>query len=139
MSPRRRGFPDLPTALSPNLDFVLGLSPSAMTLGLANIRALLGKLGDPQKAFQLTLSPQDADIAVGVSDTGCGIPGEDLPHIFDRFYRMEKTQSGKTGYSGLGLAIARRILELHDKPIRVESTPGSGTTFTFLLPAHQPA
>jgi signal transduction histidine kinase len=93
----------------------------------------------PGGSIQLTLSPQDMDIAVGVTDTGCGIPGEDLPFIFDRFYRREKTQSGKTGYSGLGLAITRRILELHDKPIRVESTPGSGTTFTFLLPAHHPA
>lgn len=52
MSPRRRGFPDLPTTLPPNLEFVLGLSPSAMTLGLANIRALLARLGDPQKAFR---------------------------------------------------------------------------------------
>ena len=93
----------------------------------------------PGGSIQLTLSPQDADIAVGVSDTGYGIPGEDLPFIFDRFYRREKTQTGKTGYSGLGLAITRRILELHDKSIRVESTPGSGTTFTFVLPAHQPA
>jgi signal transduction histidine kinase len=93
----------------------------------------------PRGSIQLTLSPQDTDIAVGVSDTGCGIPGEDLPFIFDRFYRREKTRTGKTGYSGLGLAITRRILELHDKSIRVESTPGSGTTFTFVLPAHQPA
>jgi signal transduction histidine kinase len=93
----------------------------------------------PGGSIRLTFSPHNSDIAVGISDTGCGIPGEDLPFIFDRFYRREKTQSGKTGYSGLGLAIARRILELHDKPIRVESTPGSGTTFTFLLPAHQPA
>jgi signal transduction histidine kinase len=90
-------------------------------------------------SIRLEISPENKDIAVGVSDTGCGIPGEDLPFIFDRFYRREKTPSGKTGYSGLGLAIARRILELHDKPIRVESTPGSGTTFTFLLPAHHPA
>ena len=93
----------------------------------------------PGGLIRLTLSPQNSDIAVGVSDTGCGIPGEDLPLIFDRFYQREKTRTGKTGYSGLGLAIARRILELHNKPIRVESTPGSGTTFTFLLPAHHPA
>jgi signal transduction histidine kinase len=90
-------------------------------------------------SIRLEISPENKDIAVGVSDTGCGIPGEDLPFIFDRFYRREKTPSGKTGYSGLGLAIARRILELHNKSIRVESTPGSGTTFTFLLPAHHSA
>jgi len=93
----------------------------------------------PGGSIRLTLSPQNADIAVGVSDTGCGIPGEDLPFIFDRFYQREKTRTDQTGTSGLGLAIARRVLELHNKPIRVESTPGSGTTFTFLLPAHHPA
>ena len=93
----------------------------------------------PGGSIRLTLSPQNADIAVGVSDTGCGIPGDDLPFIFDRFYQREKTRTDQTGTSGLGLAIARRVLELHNKPIRVESTPGSGTTFTFLLPAHHPA
>jgi len=93
----------------------------------------------PGGSIRLTLSPQNADIAVGVSDTGCGIPGDDLPFIFDRFYQREKTRTDQTGTSGLGLAIARRVLELHNKPIRVESTPGSGTTFTFLLQAHHPA
>jgi len=93
----------------------------------------------PGGSIRLTLSPQNSDIAVGVSDTGCGIPGEDLPLIFDRFYQREKTRTGKTGYSGLGLAIARRILELHNKSIIVESSAGSGTTFTFFLPAYYPA
>ena len=93
----------------------------------------------PGGSIRLTLSPQNADIAVGVIDTGCGIPGDDLPFIFDRFYQREKTRTDQTGTSGLGLAIARRVLELHNKPIRVESTPGSGTTFTFLLQAHHPA
>ncbi len=93
----------------------------------------------PGGSIRLALSPQNSDIAVGVSDTGCGIPGEDLPLIFDRFYQREKTRTGKTGYSGLGLAIARRILELHNKSIMVESSAGSGTTFTFFLPAYYPA
>ena len=93
----------------------------------------------PGGSIRLTLSPQNADIAVGISDTGCGIPGEDLPLIFDRFYQREKTRTGKTGYSGLGLAIARRVLELHNKSIIVESSAGSGTTFTFFLPAYYPA
>jgi len=92
-------------------------------------------------SIRLTVSPQNADIAVGISDTGCGIPEEDLPMIFDRFYQQDKTHKGQTGtgYAGLGLAITRRILEMHDKSIQVESTPGSGTTFTFILPAHQTA
>jgi signal transduction histidine kinase len=90
-------------------------------------------------SIRLTFVPQNEDISVCVRDTGCGIPAEDLPFIFDRFYQRDKTEAGKTGYSGLGLAIARRILELHHKPLRVESTPGSGTAFTFLLSANQPA
>jgi len=90
-------------------------------------------------SIQLTINPQNEDISICVSDTGSGISEEDLPFIFDRFYQREKSQTDKTGYAGLGLAIARRILELHHKPIRVESTPGSGTAFTFLLSAHRPA
>jgi signal transduction histidine kinase len=86
-----------------------------------------------------TFSLQNGDLAVCVSDTGCGIPEEDLPHIFDRFYHRDRTQEGKAGYSGLGLAITKRILELHNKSIIVESKPGSGTTFTFFLPVHHPA
>jgi two-component system OmpR family sensor kinase len=87
-------------------------------------------------SIRLKFIPQNGDVSICVSDTGSGIAEEDLPFIFDRFYQRNKIQDGKTGYSGLGLAIARRILELHNKPIHVESTPGSGTTFTFLLPAY---
>ena len=89
-------------------------------------------------SIRLAFSSQNGDIAVRVSDTGCGIPPEDLPFIFDRFYHRDQTQTGKTGYSGLGLAIARRILELHDRTISVESAPGTGTRFTFTLPAYLP-
>ncbi len=65
-----------------------------------------------------------------VSDTGCGIPAADLPHIFNRFYRVKgRTSSG----AGLGLAIARRIIELHNGSLVVESTEGSGSTFSFSL------
>jgi len=89
--------------------------------------------------IQLTLRSQNGDVSFRIRDTGCGIPEEDLPFIFDRFYQRDKAQEDKMGYSGLGLAIARRILELHNKSIHVESTPGSGTTFTFLLPAYHSA
>ena len=89
-------------------------------------------------SVRLAFSRQNGDVTVHVSDTGCGIAPEDLPFIFDRFYHRDQTQTGKTGYSGLGLAIARRILELHDRTISVESAPGAGTCFTFALPAHLP-
>ena len=90
-------------------------------------------------AIRIALSLRNGDIAVSVSDTGDGIPEEDLPHIFDRFYQRARIQESKSGHSGLGLAITKRILELHHKSIVVESTAGSGTTFTFFLPVYHPA
>lgn len=69
-----------------------------------------------------------------VIDDGEGIRPEDLPHVFDRFYRGEKSRSRATGGSGLGLAIARGMVEAHGGSIRVESTIGQGAKFTFALP-----
>jgi signal transduction histidine kinase len=93
----------------------------------------------PGGSIRLTFNAQNGEISVCVSDTGCGIPEKDLPHIFDRFYRRDRTQESKTGYSGLGLAITKRILELHNKTILVESQAGAGTKFTFFLPVRNPA
>jgi signal transduction histidine kinase len=73
---------------------------------------------------------------VKVSDTGCGIPKEALPHVFDRFYQLEKSRQNTSGSAGLGLAIAKRILELHGSPILVDSEVNTGTTFTFFMPVH---
>lgn len=76
--------------------------------------------------------------AVDIIDTGEGIQPEDLPYVFDRFYRAEKSRSRATGGAGLGLAIAKGIVETHGGRITVRSTPGSGTTFTFTLPKKPP-
>jgi signal transduction histidine kinase len=73
-------------------------------------------------------------VEVSVRDTGEGIQAEDLPHIFERFYRGEKSRNRGTGGAGLGLAIARGIVRAHGGEIRVESEPGKGTTFTFNIP-----
>lgn len=73
-------------------------------------------------------------VEVTVSDTGEGIRAQDIPHIFERFYRGEKSRNRGTGGAGLGLAIARGILHAHGGDIRVESEPGKGTQFTFHLP-----
>jgi signal transduction histidine kinase len=74
-------------------------------------------------------------IQVDVSDTGEGILPEDLPHIFDQFFRGEKSRSRETGGSGLGLTIARGIVEAHQGRIWVESQLDRGTCFSFILPA----
>ena len=83
------------------------------------------------------LIQQQRKIMVQVSDTGCGIAREELPLIFDRFYRVEKSRTRTTGGAGLGLAITQKILEIHQSRITVESEVGEGTTFTFSLKAWQ--
>ncbi len=77
-------------------------------------------------------------IRLQVADTGCGIQEEELPLIFDRFYRVEKSRARATGGAGLGLAITQKILEVHQSKINVESKVNVGTTFSFSLPAWQP-
>jgi signal transduction histidine kinase len=76
---------------------------------------------------------QNSHILVKISDTGCGIPEEDLPHIFERFYRGSRT--GKRTGTGLGLAIAKKIVELHGGNISVQTKQGEGTTISFELHA----
>ena len=85
-------------------------------------------------AISLVLTPQNENIAIQVSDTGYGIPAEEQVHIFDRFYQLDKRRKSEQGHSGLGLAISKKIIELHDRSINVVSALGSGTTFSFQLP-----
>lgn len=79
------------------------------------------------------------NICVQVGDTGHGVPEEEIPHIFNRFYQLEKSRKADRGHSGLGLAITKKILELHHRSIMVTSTMGKGTVFTFRLPIYHPA
>lgn len=84
------------------------------------------------------LSRMGETIMTRVSDTGCGIPPSDLPHIFDRYYQVGKShQRGETG-AGLGLAITKRILELHGSAIEVQSVVDQGTTFSFHIAVAKP-
>jgi signal transduction histidine kinase len=71
---------------------------------------------------------------VRVRDTGIGIPAEDLPHVFDRFYRVDKARTRVSGGTGLGLAIVQTLVEAHGGTVAVESTPDVGTTVRVRLP-----
>jgi two-component system OmpR family sensor kinase len=77
---------------------------------------------------------EDGRAAIRLQDAGPGISRQDLPHIFERFYRGEKARDRSTGGSGLGLAIARSIVEAHQGTIEAASEPGKGATFTAWLP-----
>ncbi|GHE57687.1 two-component sensor histidine kinase [Streptomyces spiralis] len=81
----------------------------------------------------------DGDEAVlEVTDTGCGIDPADLPHVFDRFWRAEKSRSRRTGGSGLGLAIVRHLAAAHGGTVTAVSEPGNGSVFSLRLPAAPP-
>ena len=71
---------------------------------------------------------------VEVSDSGIGIPEEDYEHIYERFYRVDKSHSREIGGTGLGLAITRNAILLHRGSIKVSSVEGQGTTFTVKIP-----
>jgi signal transduction histidine kinase len=92
------------------------------------------KFTAPGGTIKVAVHPTRDSLAVQVSDTGIGIAANELPNLFRRFYCVDKSRSEGTGSNGLGLAIAHRILELHDSAISVESTPGKGSCFSFNLP-----
>lgn len=120
-----------------NLDFV---DPSIMVYGdSARLKQVMNNL--IQNAIKYTddgevrifISDKGSKIEISVEDTGQGIPKEDLPRIFERFYRVDKDRSRLEGGTGLGLAIVKHIIEAHNEKINVESTIGKGTKFSFSL------
>lgn len=139
---------------------VLEIFEQALILSKGNVRVHLGNLdtalvtGDADRLKQLLLnlvtngikySPEGSKLTISldtdehfahvhVADTGEGIPPEDLPNIFDRFYRVDKARARAQGGAGLGLSIAKWIAEAHHGDITVESVEGEGTTFTLHLP-----
>ncbi|WP_411139512.1 sensor histidine kinase [Streptomyces sp. x-80] len=76
----------------------------------------------------------DGTVRIDVADTGAGIAPDELPHVFDRFWRAEKSRSRQTGGSGLGLSIVRKLAETHGGTVTARSTPGVGSVFRLTLP-----
>jgi signal transduction histidine kinase len=89
----------------------------------------------PGGRVKLRASRTGGLVRLTVEDTGIGIPAEDLLHVFERFYRVDKSRSRARGGSGVGLTIARYLVEAHGGEIRASSEgPGRGSTFQFTLP-----
>ena len=93
------------------------------------------KYNTPGGKLYIRVLRNEDNAVLQIRDTGMGIPTESIPHIFERFYRVDKARARKSGGSGLGLAIVRLIVERNRGEISVDSEPGKGTTFTVSFPA----
>ena len=115
--------------------YVMG-DPDRLKQLLINLMTNAVKYTDPGGAVQvsLTIVPDQQYAKFTVIDTGIGISKKDLPHIFDRFYRVNEARTRERGGSGLGLSIVKSIVDAHRGVIKVESDAGVGSTFTVLLP-----
>ena len=104
------------------------------TLAITNLVENAIKYNREEGEVQVSLNADHKYFYVKVSDTGIGIPQEDLDHIFERFYRVDKSHSREIGGTGLGLAIARNAVIMHRGAVKVHSEEGVGTTFTVRIP-----
>lgn len=100
---------------------------------ITNLLSNAIKFTPQQGCISVSVKRQEQELVIRVSDTGIGIPGQELQKIFDRFYRVPRQNCPSQG-SGLGLAIVKEILAMHKGRIEVESHPGQGSTFTVILP-----
>jgi NtrC-family two-component system sensor histidine kinase KinB len=108
------------------------LDPARFERIFVNLVGNALKYSPPEELVTIALEARDLEIAVAVRDRGCGVPAEELPYLFERYYRA---RTGKRFEGlGLGLFIARQLVEAHGGRIWVESELGRGSTFTFTLP-----
>jgi signal transduction histidine kinase len=101
---------------------------------IINIISNALKYTNPWGSVYVSLNDAKNDIKITIEDTGIGIDQKDLPYIFERFYRSDESRSRKTGGTGIGLTIAKTLIETHGGKITVESQKGRGTRFTVVLP-----
>lgn len=110
------------------------VDPHRIQQVLGNLLGNALRYTPPGGTITLAAVPSEGQITVRVSDTGTGIPPEDLPYIFDRFWKEERSRRRTGGGAGLGLAIARQLVEAHGGSIHAESGEGQGTSVSFTLP-----
>ena len=117
----------------PQSPIMLKLEPELLRQAVSNLLSNACRYTPAGGKIWLKLWHSSHGVVIEVKDTGIGIAAEDLPHIFERFYRVDKARSRHTGGFGLGLAIAQQIIQAHGGHITVSSCPGQGSTFQINL------
>jgi signal transduction histidine kinase len=119
-------------------DLVVECDAPKITIVLSNLVKNAVAFTDSGGHVQINIEQIPSYVKVSVIDEGIGIPAKDLPHVFERFYQVESHMTRKHGGIGLGLSVAKLMIELHGGRIWAESVEGKGSTFNFILP-HIPA
>lgn len=115
-------------------DLSTNINPLLLEQAVINLVDNSIKYSDEDSEVRLSAFVEGSEIVIEISDNGRGIPEEDLPRIFERFYRVDKARSRKMGGTGLGLAIVKHVAMAHKGRVTVESKPGEGSTFRIYLP-----
>lgn len=120
--------------LSCNESFMIKANPLLLKQAITNLVNNAIKYSNKGKSIFISVLNKQNETIIGIQDQGIGIPDEHIDHIFERFYRIDKSRSRKTGGSGLGLSIVKLIAETHGGYIKVDSKLGVGSTFLICLP-----
>lgn len=131
--PERKLEADAPEDL-PHLD----ADPVLLRRVLDNLLDNARKYSEDDKPIRISASADDQSLRIDVRDEGIGMTEEDLRQLFTPFFRTDRSRARGTGGVGLGLALARRIIEAHGGTLTAQSAPGQGSTFSLLLPRHEP-
>ena len=116
-------------------DVQANINPDLLEQAVVNLIDNAVKYSDPGSRVEVEGLRADGEALIRVRDSGCGIPEEHIPRLFERFYRVDKARSRQLGGTGLGLAIVKHIVLAHGGQVMVESIPEKGSTFTIHLPA----
>ncbi len=113
---------------------ILNANHTLMRVAIYNLLSNAIKYSPADTVVEVRVEAGSRDVSISVRDEGPGIPKEHLPHLFERFYRVDKSRSRKLGGTGLGLSIVKHIVTLHRGEVTVESEEGKGSIFTLIIP-----